>query len=84
MENQDNVNVGMGNEGDSKAPIIGVIVIIVIIILGGYYFWNQRIANQDVVTDPILLQNNSDVSDTIEVDIEATDIENLDAELNAS
>ncbi len=84
MENQDNVNAGVGVEGDSKAPIMGIIVIIVVIILGGYYFWSQRATDQDVVTDPILLQNDSDVSSTIEADLEATDIENLDAELNAS
>lgn len=73
--------------GSSAGPIIGVIVILAIIILGGLYFWSQR-ANNDVNVEGIIeeidTQSEADDTSSIEVDLDATDIENLDAELNAS
>lgn len=87
MDEQNNLNVGIGeSNGSSVGPIIGVIVILVIVLLGGYYFWSER-AN-DSVTDKTLesinMQNASDEAAAIEADLNATDIENLDAGLNAS
>lgn len=86
-EQQNNVNVGAGENAEGSAGlIIGVIVILAIIILGGLYFWNQRA--DDVTTDQtvesINTQSDSDAAAAIEADLNATDVENLDAELNAS
>lgn len=86
MDEQSNMSMGQGN-GSSASPIIGIIIILAIIILGGFYFWSQR-ANETMMTDEavesINRQNNSDTAAAIEADLDATDIENLDAELNAS
>jgi len=82
-EQQNNVNVGVEEGGGSSGPIIGAIVILAIIILGGLYFWGQRASN-DAVIDEINRQSDSDEAAAIEADLDATDIENLDAELNAS
>lgn len=71
------------NGGSSAGPIIGAIVILAILILGGLYFWSQRSGN-DAVIEEINTQTNSDAAAAIEADLNATDIENLDAELNAS
>jgi len=80
---QNNVNVGVGEGGGLSGPVIGAIVILAIIILGGLYFWSQRAGN-DTVIDEINTQSGSDETSAIEADLDATDIENLDAELNAS
>ncbi|MDO8569296.1 MAG: hypothetical protein Q7R89_00715 [bacterium] len=83
-EKQNNINVEAEEGEGSNGLIIGAIVILVIIILGGLYFWNQRAASDEAVINEINLQNNSDEAAAIEADLNATDIENLDAELNAS
>lgn len=87
MEGEQN-NVNMGREsGGSAGPIIGVIIILAIIILGGLYFWGQRVGDEamtDKAVESINMQSNSDAAAAIEADLESTDIENLDAELNAS
>ncbi|MDP3763932.1 MAG: hypothetical protein Q8Q92_04845 [bacterium] len=83
---QNNMNVGGGesSSGGSAGLIIGVIVILAIVILGGLYFWGQRANNSDAVTDTISTPSTSDEAAVIEADLNTTDIENLDAELNAS
>ena len=98
MEGEQN-NVNMGKEGGGSAGlIIGVIVILAIIILGGLYFWGQREGNDTTINDATIndatitdealesinLQSGLDDTTSIEADLDATDIENLDAELNAS
>ena len=98
MEGEQN-NVNMDKEGGGSAgPIIGIIVILVIIILGGLYFWSQREGNDTTINDATIndatitdealesinLQSGLDDTTSIEADLDATDIENLDAELNAS
>ena len=85
---QNNVNAEVGKGGGGlSGPIIGAIVILAIVILGGLYFWNQR-AGEGVPTDEAIeninMQSGADDTDSIEADLDATDIENLDAELNAS
>lgn len=89
MDEQNNVNMsGMEKAGGSAGSIIAVIVILAIIILGGFYFWSQRIGDETMMTDEtvesINMQNSSDEAAAIEADLNATEIENLDAELNAS
>lgn len=88
MEDQNNVNAGESTpNGSSAGPVIGIIVILVIIILGGLYFWGQRNGENTILNEAlnaINLQSDSDEIDTIEADLNATDIENLDSEMNAS
>ena len=84
---QNNVNAEVGKgRGGLSGPIIGAIVILAIIILGGLYFWSQR--TPDLITEEtvesINIQSEADDTDSIEADLDATDIENLDVELNAS
>lgn len=79
-----------GNSG--SGAIIGSVIVIIIIILGGFYFWSQRGGNIDelleegVPTDDAALnalqaQSASDGISSIESDLNATDLDDLDAEL---
>ncbi|MDO8471212.1 MAG: hypothetical protein Q7S49_01230 [bacterium] len=81
---QNNVNAGTGEGGGGlSGPIIGAIVILAIIILGGLYFWNQR-AGKGTPIDETSTESSLDETAAIEADLDAIDIESLDAELNAS
>ena len=86
MEEQNNVNMGSVPSGGSAGLIIGAIVILAIIILGGLYFWRER--TDDMMTneaiDSINMQSDSDDTTSIEADLNTTDVDSLDAELNAS
>lgn len=91
MDEQNNVNMGDAQSKGSTGPVIGIIVILVIIILGGLYFWNQHSGDIDIdenmtseVIDSINTQSEEDSTSSIETDLNNTDIENLDAEINAS
>lgn len=72
--------------GSSAGPIIGAIVILAVIVFGALYFLGQRedsaILNEEL--NSIRMQSDSDEAAAIEADLNATEIENLDAELNAS
>ena len=76
--------------GSSVGPIVAGIILAVVIILAGLYFWNQRVNDQEVTTDintpneSITPTNGPDDTSSIETDLNATDVDNLDAELNAS
>ncbi len=81
----------------SIGSIIGTVIIIAIIILGGLYFWGKRIeeskANAELVSEASTTQTNesenvsktssSDDLDSIDADLEATNLNDLDAEMNA-
>lgn len=93
---QNNVNTvtpEMGKTGSSAGPIIGIVIILAIVILGGLYFWGQRNDLAEMGTDAeatdqsienINYQGTSDDTSSIEADLDATDVETLDAEINAS
>ncbi len=91
MDESNNTNMGDGvPKGGSSGPIIAIIVVLVIIILGGLYFWNQnKIDNTDLESgnstalESINTQSSSDNATDIEADLNATNVDNLDAELNA-
>ncbi len=86
MDESNNVNPTT-ESGGSAGPIIGVIVILAIIILAGLYFWGQRAGDEtmtDKTVESINMQSDSDAAAAIEADLDATNIENLDSELNAS
>lgn len=89
MDEPNNVSMGGGERsGGSAGPIIGAIIILAIIILGGFYFWSQRADDSDAAinrtVESINTQGTSDEAAAIEADLNNTNIENLDSELNAS
>lgn len=90
---ENNTNSGAETNG-SAGPVIGLVVILAIIILGGLYFWGQRTDDGEALTDEttltdeaveaINLQSAADDTASIEADLDATDIESTDSEINAS
>ena len=73
-------------------PLIGIIIIVALLGLGGLYFWGMQLMRDDSDAQEILLQDDtdpitedlrtqdeSDEVDSIEADLEATSIENLDS-----
>jgi hypothetical protein len=86
-EGQTNVNINDGANGGSTGPIIGIIVILAIIILGGLYFWGQRAGETVIINEspePLNAENERDDTSAIEADLESTDVDSVDADLNAS
>jgi uncharacterized protein HemX len=79
-------------DGGSVGPIVGSVIVIIIIIIGGLYFWGQKLST-DKTADEIraeedsLLANletvgQSDELEDIENDLDATDLDNLDDDLD--
>lgn len=71
--------------GSSAGPIIGAIVILAVIIFGVLYFMdgrNDADLREDLNSVGIGTQSSSDGLDSIEADLDATDIENADYDLN--
>lgn len=88
MEGQENQTINV-EPASSAGPIIATIIILAVIVLGALYFWSQRDAvenglNIDATIETIDTQSESDETTSIEADLEATDVDSLDAELNAS
>lgn len=90
----------MPNQAEKKSvgPLVAVIIILALIIVGGLYFLKARSSQnvyapspeKDAVTESLKQQSNSDDLTSIEVDLNATNLDNLDqgasalqAELNA-
>jgi hypothetical protein len=86
MEDQANMNSSMpSGKSGSAGPVIGAIVILAVIILGGLYFWGQRSGDDtDRAVDEANMQSDSDEAAAIEADLESTDLEDVDVEMNAS
>lgn len=78
---EDEQRVERSNEG-SAGPIIGTIIILVVIVLGGLYFWGQRGDDVDGTVESINVQSESDEIVDIEADLEDTDLDNLDLEVD--
>lgn len=94
MEPTQNMNQNLGNlsgmpEKKSKGALIAVIVILFLIIIGGLYFLGQRMnrgymaptdnTNQtDPVTDSMKTQSSSDDVNSIQADLNATNIDTVD------
>ena len=72
----------------SMGPLVAVIIILALIIVGGLYFLKQRSSqpiytppattNGDAVTASLNTQSSSDDLNSIEKDLNATDVNNLD------
>ena len=79
----------------SMGPLIAVIVILVLIVIGGLYFLKIRSSQEsyipatqnDSITESLKTQGSSDNLDSIEADLNATNLDNLDqgtADIEAS
>lgn len=82
----------VAEEKKAMGPLVGIIIIVVVIVLGGYYFWTTQLnqepmtaeeiaAEEDTATNALNEQSDSDEVADIEADLDATDLEGLDAEL---
>ncbi|MEK7178796.1 MAG: hypothetical protein AAB727_00905 [Patescibacteria group bacterium] len=81
----------------AAGPVVGVIIVIIVLILGGLYFLGQRVAREgffeptaeeiqatpDEALNALTEIGTSDEVPAIETDLNATPLENLDAELNS-
>lgn len=84
--------MGDGKEDKSFGPLIGIVIIVIILILGGLYFWGQQVGEEsleelapsaDEVIGTLEMQGSSDELIDIEDDLNITDLDNLDADLDA-
>jgi len=86
--------VGTPPEEKSVGALIGSIIIVVIIVIGGIYFWASQepaplpidpaidnVLVPDQQTEILLNQGVSDEISDIEADLNATNLDNLDAEM---
>lgn len=73
-------------EKKSSGPLIAVIIILALIVIGGLYFLKAR-SSQDIYTPPAVetsdvdtlkQQSSSDTLESIEADLNATNLDNLD------
>lgn len=82
---EENMNTSAAPQtGSSAGPIIGAIIILAVVIFGALYFMGEqgdRALNSQV--ESIETQSDSDELADIEADLEATETNNLDAELNS-
>ena len=82
-------------EKKSTGALVGSIIIIIILIIGGLYLWGERLVKEeqgdmtpedilneeDLTTDALGVQGESDELGDIEEDLLDTDLDNLDDEL---
>lgn len=75
------------SEKKSVGPLVAVIIILALIIVGGLYFLKQRSSQNlyvppaetgDAVTASLKQQGTSDDLNSIEADLNATNLDNLD------
>jgi len=89
-------NTNMNGES-STGPVIATVIILAIILLGGLYFWGQRstpstdLYGNSVGTTPadsstaaIDTQGTSDDPNSIQADLDNTDTNTVDSQLNGS
>lgn len=71
----------------SAGPLIAVIIILALIIVGGLYFLKERssqdvfvpvVEEGDTITESLSQQGSSDELESIEADLNATNLDNLD------
>jgi hypothetical protein len=76
-----------GTNNKSAGPLVAVIIILALIIVGGLYFLKERSSQPtyvpevpagDSVTDSLNNQGSTDDLSSIEADLNATDVNNLD------
>ena len=82
-------------KGSQAGPVIGSIIVIIVLVLGGLYFIGQKVSKDgifepspeeilnesDLILETLENQGTSDEVSAIEEDLNATILEDLDAEL---
>jgi uncharacterized protein HemX len=83
MEPEQNTNMPPETRS-SAGPIIGAIIILAVILFGALFFWGERSENRALneKLQEINTQSESDEVVDIEADLEATDVESVDYDLN--
>ncbi|MBI2618068.1 hypothetical protein HYW58_01315 [Candidatus Kaiserbacteria bacterium] len=81
----------------SFGPLVGIIIIIVVLLVGGLYFFNTKVdelqgndllptiqsdEETDTIVNQLQSQGTSDEIGAIEEDVNSTDLESLDTELD--
>lgn len=86
MDDQTNLTPVVASQSNSIGPAITGVVILAVVIFGVLYFWSQRDTTESLnqQVDTIRVQGESDSVSDLETDLNSTDVENLDAELDAS
>ncbi|KKQ57684.1 MAG: hypothetical protein US77_C0018G0007 [Microgenomates group bacterium GW2011_GWC1_38_14] len=93
QQNQTGTPAGMPQEEKSVGALIGSIIVVAVIVIGGIYFWMTRSGETpstetsplgqtvppDQETAALLNQGTSDEISDIEKDLNATNLNNLDA-----
>lgn len=84
-------------EKSSSGSLIGVVIIIIVLVAGGIYFWStisnrsnetdqlptiQSGGETDAIVNQLNAQNTSDEVTDIEADLNTTELDNLDSELD--
>lgn len=94
MDNPNNLNVPQAQSSMSPKPkgsagsLTALIVILVLLAIGAFYFWNERVAedaaleSDNAALESINRQSNSDLEADIEADLNSTDIEGVDYDLD--
>ncbi len=75
------------NGNGSAGSLIAIIVVLALVIVGALFFWQRsddspETAGTEESMESITTQSDSDATTDIEADLNATDIDSLDAELN--
>ena len=88
---------GNAPQQSSSGPLVGVAIIIIVLIVGGIYFWSTAVdrdketrqlptiqsgGETDAIVNQLNTQGISDEVADIEADLNLTDLENLDSELD--
>jgi hypothetical protein len=82
-------NMTPEEKGGGAGSMIATVVVVVIIIIGAIYFWNARSVEAPAVDDTasvvegITNVSTSDETADIEADLNSTELDELNAELNA-
>jgi uncharacterized protein HemX len=72
----------------SAGSLTALIVILVLLALGAFYFWNERAqegalkSSENAALESINSQSDSDLEADIEADLNSTDIDNVDYDLD--
>jgi len=67
--------------GSSAGTIVGVVVLLAVLVIGGFYFWGQS-ADDMSTGEPDAMMQESDTAADLEADLNASDIDNVDYDLN--
>jgi hypothetical protein len=89
MEETNNANMNPAmppqkpSSPSSHGAVWAIVIILAVILAGGAYFWGERsVSGPDESLDAINQQSQSDAEADIEADLNATDVDNVDYDLD--